>query len=144
MSRDRRRTDPWTSARRRRRVRTGPLSGARTVVCLALVAVLSVYAAEIHLLAFASPVAEQGCGCSTHCSCRRGDDQRCTCSSEGLRMTAACGCGGGGSVADVPTPLSAICAEPTGVRRSERSTPLRVDLPAVPEPQPPRAPEPPP
>ena len=132
-----------TSSRRRRGVRTGAVSGARTVVCLALVAVMSVYAAEIHLLLPPSQAVE-GCGCSSGCSCRRGDDQRCTCSSEGLSMTASCGCGGGGSVADVPSPHTAICAEPTDVRRYERSSPFRLDLPTVPERQAPNVPEPPP
>jgi hypothetical protein len=121
----------------------GLLSGARTVVSLALVAVMSVYAAEIRLLVTSTQPVE-GCGCSNSCSCRRGDDQKCTCAGEGLRMTSSCGCGGGGSIVDVPSPLSAICAEPTGVRRFERSSPLRPGLPTVPEAQAPNAPEPPP
>lgn len=144
MNRRRSRPTSWTSSRRRRWVWTGPLSGVRTVMSLALVAVMSLYAAEIRLLVTSVQEAVEGCGCSNSCSCRRGDDQKCTCASEGLSLTASCGCGGGGSIADVPSPLSAICAEPTDVRRSERSSPLRLGLQTVPEPRAPNVPEPPP
>jgi hypothetical protein len=113
------------------------------VVSLALVAIMSLYAAEIRLLVISAQAVEE-CGCSNSCSCRRGDDQKCTCASEGLRMTASCGCGGGGSIADVSSPLSTICAEPIDVRRSERSSPLRLGLQTVPEPRTPNVPEPPP
>lgn len=61
---------------------------------LAIVFIASVHGPEV-LMTVQARAGEQGCGCSTECSCRT-PDQGCACSRSEASMKARCGCGGSG------------------------------------------------